>query len=205
MYKYFIPLLFGLFCSCSISGNKTESASNKDITINVAVYETYTHDEAIAIVGKLPVVDDNSVLLYAHLKANESYTKRDTADINQLLSSDFLPRNIRFTWDQPFASMCCNLVAYNPTPVLVDNVSIEEIAPHEADDAIWQITFIFSDKGEWERISGENVNRYILLAVNDQFVSYARLTSPIHTGRSSFLMTRTQIEKLITGIEFPTE
>lgn len=205
MYKYVIPLLLVLFCSCSICSDKTGSASNTDIAIDVAVYETYTHDEAVAIIGKLPVVDDNSVLFYAHLRANETYTKRDTAAINQLLSSGFLPNDIKFTWDQPFASMFCNLVAYNPTPVLVDKVSIEEIAPHEANDAVYQTTFLFSDKGEWERISGENVNRYVLLAVNGQFVSYIRLTSSIRNGRFSFLMTQTQIEKIIPGIEFPND
>lgn len=122
----------------------------------------------------------------------------DTAEIAGRIRAIGLPDNVGLYWDVYGGS--CTLKLYDREPVMAERLRpLDFLAVDHS--TLGQVTFRFSDAGGWERVTGNNIGRCLLLAVNGKIVCSPVVVNTISGGMTSVTGEDAVLRELFPGVD----
>lgn len=128
------------------------------------------------------------------------YTVADTARINTTLKGMQKFENICVEWTLPSADGSIWLVAYEPDPIINENVTITEVNSIPSYGGNIQVAFKFPDAKKWEAVTFDNIGKRLAVKVNGQLMNAPQVNTEISSGNCSVAIPSEMIHEYLSNI-----
>lgn len=185
--------------SCGKTDKSTVAADG--MKLDVAVYCVVPQD-SVNIVFVTDTTNSDFLPLKEHYSIDEVkgvaefLVKNDSLLNAHGLASQFVDFN------EPRLS---HLIFYKSEPLLHEMVPVTEVNKYQERGTNCQITFSFQNASEWERITGENINKMLAISVNGQIRNAPRVNMPITQGACAIYVNEDVATTLLPGVEIPEQ